>query len=633
MKDRDLSKCQCERAGFCPVFNMEMGISPPNFSWCQSATEEQREKFLKNTSKTVRKVKERENFVPVVNFYDQLPEKKSRFAVCVIPANESAMKLLDVSRDSIKSYAEKCGADYIELTGNQCEDWPIGNKFRLYHVTSVYEKTVFLDCDVIVKDNAPNLFKITPDDKISAYDEYHDWPDRKWIINQYQTINKAFGRPFDLNIPNFMINSGVLVIPNSCREYYKQPSEPYPKIWCFDQQYLSMCLPDNKFFRLDRRWNNCLATSGFWEGLEASYIQHVNGEKKQKARRNLLQQLVNGAKSEYEIISEGWNLPKSYTLPDNMDEVEIVTIHYNAIQSKRLTKTYKLWMKSLKNVAPFVKCYEIVFDGREPEIPNSIVIPASLDKNCLWQKESLLNLAFKNIDKNKKYFFWIDHDACFQSPKWLEYALDKMENGFDFVQLFDMIAWSDKYGNTEMIKKGRVWSLGNQSAKIPSQFDGVQINPHVGNPGMAWAARVDSLKKIGESPWPNAVIGSGDEYFCMGIIRQLDIQRIMSKFIGGTKHRPLKQYGKTYSKKMLDTIDKIAGLYFNSTYCPWPVFHIWHGDSKNRQYVTRHDIITDCELDLDNDIYINEDGIFEFVEDKRHASKRFYKFFLDRKED
>lgn len=631
--DKDLSKCQCERAGFCPIFNVEMGISPPNFAWCQTATERQRERFFEINKNTVRKVKERKGFVPIMSYHDDLPEKTSDFAVCVIPANESAMELLDVSRDSIKSYAEKCGADYIELTGNQCEEWPIGNKFRLYHVTSVYEKTVFFDCDVIVRGNAPNLFKITPNDKVSAYDEFHDWPSKDWIIAQYRIINKGFDRSADFNIPKFMINSGVLVIPNSCCEYYKQPADPFPKIWCFDQQYLSMCLPDEKFFRLDRRWNNCLATSGFWDGLETSYVQHVNGERNQKARKNLLQQLVSGVTSEYEAISKNWKLPTSYALPDNMDEVEIVTIHYNAIQSKRLTKTYKLWIKSLKNIAPFVKCYEIVFDGREPEIPNSIVIPASLDKNCLWQKESLLNLAFKNIDKNKKYFFWIDHDACFQSPKWLEYALDKMKNGFDFVQLFDVIAWSDKYGNIEMIKRGRVSSLQDKSAKIPSQFDGVEINRYVGNPGLAWGARVDSLKKIGESPWPNAVIGSGDEYFCMGIVRQLDIQRIMSALIGGTKHRALKEFGKTYSKLMLETIDNIAELHFNSTFCPWPAFHIWHGDSKNRQYVTRHDIITDCELDLDNDIYINEDGIFEFVEDKRHASKRFYKFFLDRKED
>lgn len=283
--DKDLSKCHCEQAGFCHIFDMEMGISPPNFLWCQTATKEQRERFFKSNKhnkKVVKKIKERKDFVPIMNYHDDLPKKTSDFAVCVIPANESAMDLLDVSRDSIKSYAKKCGADYIELTGNQCEEWPIGNKFRLYHVTSVYEKTVFFDCDVTVRGDAPNLFKITPDNKVSAYDEIHDWSSKDWIIAQYRLINKGFDRHADFKIPKFMINSGVLVIPKSCSMYYKQPDKPYPRIWCFDQQYLSMNLPHDKFFRLDRRWNNTFATDDFWDFAEKSYILHINGIKEEE---------------------------------------------------------------------------------------------------------------------------------------------------------------------------------------------------------------------------------------------------------------------------------------------------------------------------------------------------------------
>ena len=644
MNEHDLSKCHCEKAGFCSVFNMEMGISPPNFSWCQSATEEQRLRFLQNNKRTVRKIKQRENFVSIINFFDELPKKSSEFAVCVIPANDSAVELLKISRDSIKSYAEKCGADYIELTGDQCEEWPIGNKYRLYQVTSKYEKTVFFDCDMIIKDNAPNLFKITPNDKIAAYDEWYDYENREWISEQYRLINKAFNRQSDFNIPRSMINSGLLVIPKSCCEYYKQPEEPYPKIWCFDQQYLTQTLPDDKFFRLDRRWNHTFHSRKFWKDIDNCYVYHINGEKNQTSRKKILECLKDGITCEYEMTTRDWNLPEKYDLPDCMDDVEIVTVHYNATQSKRLTHTYKLWMESLKNIAPFVKCYELVFDDREPEIPGSIVIRGSLDKHCLWQKESLLNLAFKGVSANKKYFLWIDHDCAFRSPSWLTYAVDKMKKGFDFVQLFNILAWTDNYGGLELLKFGRCHCLQSPDvvldngriesvSNLPLGFEGVEHNTYIGNPGLAWGGRIDSIKKIGDSPWPNAVVGSGDEYFCMGLVRQLDIQRIMGALIGGKNGRALKEHGKIYSKKILKTVDKIARQYFNVSYCPYPVFHIWHGDNKNRQYVSRHNIITECKLDLDNDIFINDDGIYELVEEKQYASKRFYKFFLDRKED
>ena len=616
---------------------MEMGISPPNFSWCQSATEEQREKFLKNTSKTVRKVKERENFVPVVNFYDQLPERKSRFAVCVIPANESAMELLDVSRDSIKSYAEKCGADYIELTGNQCEDWPIANKFRLYHVTSVYEKTVFLDCDVIVKDNAPNLFKITPDDKISAYDEYHDWPDRKWIINQYQTINKAFGKPFDLNIPSFMINSGVLVIPNSCCEYYKQPSEPYPKIWCFDQQYLSMCLPDDKFFRLDRRWNNCLATIDFWDYLETSYVQHINGIKEDAEVRGFsntaepngrieMMEYFARTKSptEFDCKTRNIKLPNSYILPKNMDEVEIITYHYNLTQSKNLTRTYNVWIESLKNLAPHIKCYEVVFDGRKPEIEGSIVIPADSKKNCMWQKESLMNLAIKNIPDHKKYFFWIDHDQCYEDPTWLMQCIEKINNGFDFIQLFRTNYYLDKTFS--------ILSQSNSRAYVCHEQDAGGSRNKRGAPGLGWACDIKALKKI--APLPNTMIGSGDEYLAAGVLRQSDwMDHLMGSRLYPIYHQELDKYTKKAREHIISHVKMTMNLYFNTSYTNSDSFHLWHGDFRNRQYNSRYNIISECKINIDEDVFINDNGLLEFKEHKLDAAGRLYKFFTDRKED
>lgn len=46
----DLSRCNCNKAGFCPVFNKVMGESPPNWQWCQGATEEKRKNYLKKCS-------------------------------------------------------------------------------------------------------------------------------------------------------------------------------------------------------------------------------------------------------------------------------------------------------------------------------------------------------------------------------------------------------------------------------------------------------------------------------------------------------------------------------------------------------------------------------------------------------
>lgn len=44
--NKDFSKCQCESAGFCSLFKKEMTFQPPNWQWCQNATEEERNRHF-----------------------------------------------------------------------------------------------------------------------------------------------------------------------------------------------------------------------------------------------------------------------------------------------------------------------------------------------------------------------------------------------------------------------------------------------------------------------------------------------------------------------------------------------------------------------------------------------------------
>ena len=647
---KDLSKCHCDKAGFCHVFNMEMGISPPNFAWCQTATEKQRERFFKSHVPVAQKLKERKDFVPIMNYHDDLPKKTSDFAVCVIPANESAMDLLDVSRDSIKAYAKKCGADYIELTGNQCEDWPIGNKFRLYHVTSVYEKTVFFDCDIIIRGNAPDLFRITPNDKISAYDELHDWPKKEWIFDQYRLINKAFDRHADFNIPKFMINSGVLVIPKSCSLYYRQPDKPYPKIWCFDQQYLSMNLTNDTFFRLDRRWNNTFATIDFWDHIENAYVFHINGIPAEShnvpshlpmfnpnARVNLMEYFRDTEKpTEYSCKTRNIGLPDEYVLPKEIDEVELVTFHFNLTRSKNMTRTYKIWIESLKNIAPYIKCYEIVYDNREPEIEGSIVIPACSEKNCMWQKESILNMAIEKADPSKKYFAWIDHDECFSSPTWLDETITMIKNGIDFVHLFKKNYYLDKTFSILHYIPSRVYAYKDHWEKrvaiaAREGENETSDTPNIlGAPGLGWASTLETLR--GLVPLPNTLVGSGDEFLAEGIMRSTnwtsrkDSEAINSHDI---------EYAQQTQKQISRWVSMAMNKYFNASYCNTNTYHLYHGHLHKRQYETRYNIFERGKLNPEKDVFINDNGLLEFQDgiEITKVAKILKEFFLSRGDD
>lgn len=239
--------------------------------------------------------------VPIINFYDELDDPQSDYAVCVIPANDYAMQLLNISRESIQKYAKKCNADYIELKGDQNPDWPMSNKYRLHKVSSTYEKTLYLDCDIIIKDESPNLFELTPNDKISAYEEYEifSMPDADhfgWARKDYELIirtclknNSYFMDNGKIRFPDKMINGGVLMIPKSEADYYKQPEYPYPKIWCFDQQLLTVLLErDNKLFTLDKKWNFEFIRQDFWENHDSAYFLHFNAARPDSYRQTVM---------------------------------------------------------------------------------------------------------------------------------------------------------------------------------------------------------------------------------------------------------------------------------------------------------------------------------------------------------
>ncbi len=345
MVEKDFSKCQCPKAGWCDLLQKEMTATPPNWQWCQGLTEDERQKYHNKINGKVRTLKKSaKGLVNVVNFVDDIPKPTSDYAVCVIPANDSAMELLDITREGVQSYAEKCGADYIELSGDQCPDWPMANKYRLYSVTSKYKKTLYIDCDVVIKPSSPNIFEETPDDKISVCDDFlifSSWGEAGWIKEEQDNIvTKLLDRKhdqmkngaFDLK---FCPNAGVMVIPKSCREYYKQPDKPYTRMWCFDQHWLAISAPREVFNIMEERWNNravqsrvkkpkSKVPSDFWTLLDDCHFIHINGfQSDPLTRKSLLQNFSQGKFTRYpKKVYPVSYISNKQLLMDTMDFIE-----------------------------------------------------------------------------------------------------------------------------------------------------------------------------------------------------------------------------------------------------------------------------------------------------------------------
>ena len=344
------------------------------------------------------------------------------------------------------------------------------------------------------------------------------------------------------------------------------------------------------------------------------WCKNTTAEKRQKYYENNVKKNV---EIEYiQVVKNSYHIPLSYEIPKNINEIEIVTFHFNASGSKRLKETYQEWIKSLGDLGQYIKCYEIVFDDRDPEIENSIVIKGSLKKNCLWQKEALLNLAFKNISHNKKYFAWIDHDLPFENYKWLQESIQKLESGNDLVQLFEEVVYLDKKGVISHSSVGRAKKMKNQKINFDSR------NAH-GCPGGAWMGHVDVLKKI--FPVPSIIIGSGDEWLAYGFYGTKNLSKPMQD--------QLDVYSKDVQNCLRQYIKKISKMELNIDYTQGRCYHLWHGDPNNRQYTTRHEVLGKYNFHPNTDTFTNKDGILELTGNKKGIEKDLLEYFTQRKED
>ena len=193
----DLSRCTCEKAGFCPVFNKVMGTSPPNWKWCQDTTEEKRKDYLDKCSS----VKIRPNKIERNNYHttffkevesDPEPNPNNKNLILTVGAGQIE-SLIQFSGSLFEEYAKRCEADFIFLTG-QTQDYWGHEKFRIKKYIPAYERTLFVDIDILIKRSAENIFKHIENDYVSMHDDrpflHEKWgiqDKRKLLISRFDT--------------------------------------------------------------------------------------------------------------------------------------------------------------------------------------------------------------------------------------------------------------------------------------------------------------------------------------------------------------------------------------------------------------------------------------------------------------
>ena len=139
-----------------------------------------------------------------------------------------------------RRYAERYGAEYVVLRDRtQDPRVPCAEKWRAGQYVPHYPGgTLWLDADVFVMPDAPDIFDAVPDDGIGMVDAGRTTPRLLgWATPEHAEVCRSQGVPVDPRANRVYWNSGVWVGRPRHAAYWTPPAKPFPAKWCVEEHW------------------------------------------------------------------------------------------------------------------------------------------------------------------------------------------------------------------------------------------------------------------------------------------------------------------------------------------------------------------------------------------------------------
>jgi hypothetical protein len=147
--------------------------------------------------------------------------------------------LWKVTEESMEAYADKVGADLIVLESNPHPNvTPHWAKFALHNILhKMYRRALWLDSDLIIRPDTPDLFDLVPEDKLGVFNEGRFTPRS---IALYEAMHA-----YKVALPTWdrksYYNTGVMVVSQGQRHLFADPGEvKYQKYSFGEQTFLNL---------------------------------------------------------------------------------------------------------------------------------------------------------------------------------------------------------------------------------------------------------------------------------------------------------------------------------------------------------------------------------------------------------
>lgn len=201
-------------------------------------------------------------------------------AVVTISIGDNYSLISKLTHPTLKRYADKIGADFVVI--DKPSHTPHWEKFQIYDLLVKYNRIIYLDTDLIVRDDCPNLFDMVPEFQLGIFNEGRFEP----RTGSLQEACKEYGKSIPKKWDGTYYNTGVMVLSRRHRSLFKTPHH-VADLGMFEQGYLNMEIlidfdndraHEERIYELDYKFNRMPLTDSHC-GVHRcdSYIVHYAG--------------------------------------------------------------------------------------------------------------------------------------------------------------------------------------------------------------------------------------------------------------------------------------------------------------------------------------------------------------------
>ena len=235
----------------------------------------------------------------------------NRRAVVTVNIGEKYNRICKLTHSTIEAYAKRIKAEFIVISQNNGSDSAHWAKFQLLTLLGKYDRIIYVDSDLIIRDDCPDLFNLVPSNKLGIFEEGK-------FISRSEYINAGmqnYDMYFDWKGQYF--NTGVMVLSRQHRYLFREPPTRAKENRSFifgsmqytflgEQTYLNLVMQqemdiEKDFFCLLYKFNRMsLMDELTGEARHASYIIHYAGCPSQDLMLDLIKKDFNQWKKDKE---------------------------------------------------------------------------------------------------------------------------------------------------------------------------------------------------------------------------------------------------------------------------------------------------------------------------------------------